>query len=174
MSFVPRLILLLVACGALLVGIQVPNFADQYEKRVDAHLSEVRTNLAPFQEIADRFHNGSLEALIAHHEASSDATFRAEGDAIRFMQQRFLRFQAELTQMQAPLPRQVWHMARQGDRELLDQTRQHYSFGIVLDQTALLAGLALVVPCVLLLELLFAGMRRFVGHDPSTRRHTVR
>lgn len=174
MSFVPRLILLLVACGALLIGIQVPNFSDQYRKRVDAHLSEVQTNLAPFQEIADRFHNGSLDALIAHHEASSDATFRAEGDAIRFMQQRAQRFQAELTQMLAPLPQQVWHMVRNGDRDLLGETRAQYSFGILLDQTALLAGLALVVPCVLVLELLFAGMRRFVGPDPGVRRHTVR
>lgn len=174
MSLIPRLILLTVACGAILIGIQVPNFTEQYEKRVDAHLSEVRTNLSPFQEIANRHHGGSLDALIAHHEASTDSTFRVEGDAIQHMQQRYLRFQAELSQLQAPLPQQLWHLVRQGDRELLGETREQYSFGILLDRTAVLTGLSLMLACVLVLELMFAGVRRFVGEDPRLRRQTVR
>lgn len=174
MSFVPRWILLVIACGALLIGVQVPNFTDQYQKRVDAHLREVQINLAPFQAIADRFHGGSLEALIAHHEASRDPTFRAEGDAILHMQRRLQHFEAEMASLSAPLPQQVWHLATRGDRTLLEETRQQYSFGIQLDQTAVLAGVLLALACVLVLELLFAAARAFVGGEPERRRYTVR
>lgn len=171
MSLIPRLILLVVACTALLVGIQVPNFTEQYQKRVDAHLQEARTNLAPFQAIADLHHGGSIDALIAHHEASPDPTFRAEGDAILHIKRRVEHFEQELAQLAAPLPRQVWHMATHGDRELLEETRDQYSFGILLDQTALLTGLAFVLPLVLILELLFAALRRFVGPEPRQVRY---
>ena len=35
-----RYLIVVIACISLLIGLQVPNFADQYEKRVDAHLRE--------------------------------------------------------------------------------------------------------------------------------------
>lgn len=173
MSLIPRMILLLVACSALLVGVQVPNFTDQYQKRVDAHLQEVQANLAPFQAIADQFHGGSLDALIAHHEASRDPTFRAEADAILHMKQRLMHFQAELANLDQPLPRQVWHLLTAGDRELLGETRDQYSYGIQLDQTAVLSGAGFVFIAVLVLELLFGAARAFIGAEPP-RRHTVR
>ena len=40
MSLIPRFLLLCLAVASVLVGIQAPNFVDQYEKRLDAHLIE--------------------------------------------------------------------------------------------------------------------------------------
>lgn len=107
MGLLSRLFLLLSASGALLLGIQLPGFVDQYEKRVDAHFLEVSSNLKPFQDIADRFHGGSMKALIEKHEQSTDPTFHAEGAAIRKMHDRLLRFQNEKFQLQASLPNQL-------------------------------------------------------------------
>jgi hypothetical protein len=42
-------------------------------------------DLAPFQEIANQFHHGSLQELILHHLASPDSTFHNEGAAIQAM-----------------------------------------------------------------------------------------
>jgi len=41
MSVVYRYLMIIVACTSLLIGLQVPSFVDQYQKRVDAHLREV-------------------------------------------------------------------------------------------------------------------------------------
>lgn len=159
MGLLGRLFLLLAASGALLMGIQLPGFVDQYEKRVDAHFLEVSANLKPFQDIADRLHGGSLDALIEKHERSTDATFHAEGAAIRQMQNRFLRFQNEKIKLQAGLPEQLFWIVRQGDRELLDETRRNYSFGILLDRKALIAGFSAMIAVVVLLELLASLFR---------------
>ena len=77
-------IFLVVLCvSAFMFGVQIPNFVDQYEKRIDAHYIEVNENFKGFQEIADRFHNGNIESLIKKHEASNDLTFKAESEPLR-------------------------------------------------------------------------------------------
>lgn len=161
MGLLSRFLLLLIAGAALLLGVQVPNFVDQYAKRVDAHFLEVSANLKPFQAIADRQHGGSLEALIQKHEQSADPTFHAEGAAIRKMHDRFLRFQIEKIQLQKELPEQLIWIATRADRELLQETRQNYSFGLLLDRTAVVTGFGLMISVVLVLELL-AGLFRML------------
>ncbi|MGQ0621435.1 MAG: DUF2937 family protein [Panacagrimonas sp.] len=169
MSLIPRLLFLAIAASALLVGIQVPNFVDQYAKRLDAHFIEVRKNLEPFQAIADRFHGGSIEALIAKHEQSADATFHAEGAAIRSLRDRFQRWQIETIQLQTPLPQQILWIATRADRELVDETRRNYSFSLLLDRSAVIAGASFTILVVILLELLAALFRLMLPGDASQR-----
>ena len=73
-----RYFLIIAACGSLLLGIQIPNFVNQYEMRLDAHLSEVKNNLQGYQDIADRLYDGSITTLISKHEQSDDQTFKQE------------------------------------------------------------------------------------------------
>ena len=159
MSLIPRFLLLCLAVASVLVGIQAPNFVVQFEKRFDAHLIEVRNNLAPFEYIARRFHQGDLEALVAHHERSPDPSFQAEGAAIRGMRDRLQRFEQEKLQLQTDLPRKLAWVARQADRDLVDETRRNYSFGLLLDQQAVIAGLVFMLIVVLVFELLAATLR---------------
>lgn len=159
MGFISRFLLLLCGSCALLVGIQVPGFVDQYEKRIDAHFVEVQTNLKPFQDIADKFHGGSLDALIRKHEASPDQSFRAEGDAIRKIEQRFQLLQREKIALQTSLPRQVVHMATEADRGLIEEARRDYSFTVLLNQVSLISGLIFAVGVVLCLELILGIFR---------------
>ena len=42
-------------------------------------------DLAPFQEIANRFHHGSIQELIQYHLSSANSTFHNEGTAIQTM-----------------------------------------------------------------------------------------
>jgi hypothetical protein len=159
MSLITRLLFLALAAGALLIGVQLPNFVDQYGKRLDAHFIEVQTNLKPFQDIADQFHGGSMEALIAKHEQSTDETFHAEGEAIRKMYRRFQRFANEKDQLNVELPWQLAFIATRADRELVDETRRNYSFALLLNRQAVISGLVVMAAVVLLLELL-AGIGR--------------
>ncbi len=166
MSFLTRLIFLSIAAGALLVGIQLPNFVDQYQKRLDAHLVEVQTNLKPFQDIANQFHEGSMEALILKHKRSDDVTFNREGDAIDKMYRRFQRFANERDQLQTALPQQLVFIATRADRDLVDETRQNYSFGLLLNTGAVIAGLVLMLMVVIVLEAIAALARALTRPSP--------
>jgi hypothetical protein len=63
----------------------IPSFIAQYRQRVGGRLDQVMQDLAPFQEIANQFHHGSLQELIRHHLANPDSTFHSEGAAIQAM-----------------------------------------------------------------------------------------
>lgn len=155
MNVLRRYLVVLVASISLLFGIQVPNFVDQYEKRVDAHFVEVANNLRHYQEIATQRYNGSIYALIAHHRNSADKTFQEEGTAINEMHQRKMRFEADRRALNGGFLWKAIHLALNGDRELLKETATLYSYAVPLNQDAIVAGVVLMAATVMLLEILF-------------------
>ena len=156
MSILQRYLMVLVACIALLLGIQLPNVADQYAKRVDAHLREVTINLQPFQIIANQYANGSIEELIALHRKSDVPPFRAEGSAIERLYQRKQHFEAERKALQGSLPARLLHILWRPDVELREQTLLQYSAVVPLNQEALIAGGVIALVVLLLIELAMA------------------
>ncbi|MDD5059034.1 MAG: DUF2937 family protein [Sideroxydans sp.] len=154
-----RYLIVIVACVSLLIGLQVPNFVDQYQKRLDAHLREVTVNLQPFQEVAAKYFGGDINKLIELHLNSDAGPFQEEGSAIKKMVERKLRFEADMAAMQASLPMQALHVLLRGDREILDEARQQYSYAVPLNQDALLFGASAALAMLLLAELLFALAR---------------
>lgn len=160
MSVLLRYFMVVVACVALLAGLQVPSLADQYGKRVDAHLREVSLNFQPYQEIANQQVNGSVELLIANHRKSEVKLFQAEAVAIERMYQRKLRFEAEVRALQTGLARRLAHILFRGDRELLGETLAQYSATVPLNQEALVVGAITALVFLLLVEILLALGRR--------------
>lgn len=159
MEILYRYLLIIIACSALLLGIQVPNLVDQYQKRVDAHLREVTINLKPFQEIADKYFGGSMEKLIELHRKSEVKAFQDEGSAIEKMIRRKQRFAADLAALQVSLPMQIVHIILDGDREMMDETLDQYTYAVPLDQDAIITGAAFAAAILLTLELLLALVR---------------
>ncbi len=147
-----RYFLIVIACAALLVGIQIPNFVDQYEKRLDAHFIEVANNLKGFQEIADKYCAGSIESLIAKHEGSEDSVFQDEARPIRNIYERYLRFQAERAALATTFAGKVAHLATNGDRELLRETYGNYSFALLLNTISVVCGFIAAAIAVLVIE----------------------
>lgn len=145
------------------MGIQAPNFIEQYEKRIDAHYREVVENLRGFQEVADRFHGGSLAALIAKHRSSPDSTFKGEAEPIERMAARKERFGKEREALRSSYPLKVAHTLVRGDREILDETYAGYSRTFSLNKQALLSGLAAAIAICFALEMLFGFAKRLLG-----------
>jgi hypothetical protein len=56
--------------------------------------------------------------------------------------------------MQAPLPQQVAFIVMRADPDLVEETRVNYSFGLMLDRTAVLAGVICMLAVAIVLELL--------------------
>jgi len=154
-----RYLIVIVACISLLIGLQIPNFVDQYEKRVDAHLREVTINLQPFQEIANKYFGGDLGKLIELHRKSGVKPFQEEGEAIAKMVQRKLRFEADMAALQASLPVKALNVALHGDPELIDEVLGQYTYTVPLNQDALVFGAGVAIVILLIVELLLALAR---------------
>lgn len=148
-----RYFLIAISCAAILVGIQIPNFVDQYDKRLDAHLIEVSTNLRGFQDIADRYHGGSFEALLREHEASTSPTFRDEAKPLRAMLMRREAFLQEQQALDTHLGGQALHIVFNGHRELVAETQANYSYNLPLTADAVAAGAVFALIVVLLAEI---------------------
>lgn len=159
-----RLLLIAVFGACLLLGVQAPNFTEQYAARVDAHWREASEALKGFQDVADRFHGGDLEALIRHHEKSPDSTFHAEAEPIRRLAQRRSRLAKERDAMdKGGFPRRAFHILLLGDREVAKETYAGYSPALRLDRQAVSAGLAAALFAAVLLELLLGAAKRVLG-----------
>jgi len=160
MSVVLRYFLVVVACCALLLGVQLPNLADQYSKRVDASLREATLSLQPFLIIANQYTQGDIEALIALHRKSTETVFRAEADAIERIYKRKLYLDAQAKAMQTHLVGRLWHLVWRADADLREQTLLQYSATVPLTQEALIAGGVVALLTLLLLEGAMALGRR--------------
>jgi Protein of unknown function (DUF2937) len=148
--------LILFALG-LLIGVQAPGFVDQYSKRVSAHYIEAQKNFAGFQRTADLYFGGSIEALIAHHEASSDAVFKDEAKNVAAIYVRLKELAVEADAMNRPLFSRIIHVAFYPDEEILDETVAAYSYTVPLNQEAIFCGLIAASLLAILVESVLIG-----------------
>ena len=90
--------------GCVVAGC-VPSFISQYRQRLGGKLDQVLADISVFQQIADKYHQGSLKELIQHHLNSNDATFFEEGAAI----QKMLSTAEQLSQAVQALNTDLYH-----------------------------------------------------------------
>lgn len=127
-------------CSGLLIGIQVPAVVDQYEKRVDAQLTEAKAILAGFQETATRYFQGDIQALLKHYELSEDDVFRHDANNIRYIFERVRSLEAEQNSLSQSAIQRVFHVLVTPERETFRQTMEQYSYMILIDLQALVWG----------------------------------
>jgi hypothetical protein len=145
-----NLVYLLLFATGFMVGGLFPSYSVQYQQRVQAQYDQISIDLAPFQEIANKRHNGSMAALIQHHLNSSDPTFHDEGLAIGKMVDNYALLQASVAASKLPLAEQLLFLARQGDKEIATATWQNFSPALITTQRAILFALASGLICCLL------------------------
>jgi hypothetical protein len=150
---------LILFCSGLLIGIQVPAVVDQYEKRIDAHLTEALQILAGFQQTADRYFNGSVHELVAHYESSNDPVFKDDARNIRFISERVSALQSEAQTLQQSAVWRVLHVVTMPDKQIIQQTMQQYSYMILIDPQALIWG----VICGFLIATVLEGILHLLG-----------
>lgn len=136
----------------LLTGVQVPAFVDQYEKRIDAQLSEARLGMQGFQDTADQFFDGDLQKLLAHYQTSDDAVFKTDASNLAFLFSR-----VDLLQEHAQALRQAgwfkpFFLFWQRDAATLQATTEQFSYMVPLTPEALLWGLLLALIAAALID----------------------
>jgi hypothetical protein len=165
-----RIVLLL---GVVIAGC-VPSFIAQYRQRASGRLEQVLADLAPFQQIADHEHGGSLVDLVRYHLQSSDPTFHREGAALQSMLDSAERLRALLHGLDTDLFHQGVYLLVHGDLDLARSTWSLYQPGFAL--TFQSVAFALVVGVLLWLVFLglWHGVARLLRPRPGgTRRRLV-
>ena len=131
--------LLLFTCG-LLVGVQVPGLINDYTQRVEAHLLESREGLKGFNQTAQRFFNGDLQALVRHYRASDDPVFNSDADSIDSLVNRNRLLEQEWQTLQRPWLVRTWHVLVAADPAL-----QAYVQALLADEVKLAGGKVYIV-----------------------------
>ena len=158
--------LLLFTLG-LLVGLQVPGLVNDYRQRVEAHRLEAQHALSGFQQTADRFFNGDVQALLRHYRESPDPVFNSDAGSIDHLLTRNRLLEQEWQALQGNWLSQAWHVLVQPDPELRRETLAGYSYQVLLVPEAIGWGLAigfllafLVESLLVLIGALLLGRRR--------------
>ena len=153
----------LVFTAGILFGVQVPNFIDQYTQKISAHYLEAAENFNGFQTTADKYHGGSVKALIERHETSNDPVFKAEAEPIKEIHSRIQGFSAELKSLHTHLLGKIFHVAFKADRSVLKETASEYSATGPLNTDAVICGLGLGIISALICDLFFFVLKRVFG-----------
>lgn len=175
MGLVRGLLDRIVLVAGFIAGGCLPGFVAQYRQRVGGRLDQARLDLAPFQEIAQRFHGGDLDALVRHHLASPDPSFLAEGQAIQGMIDAIARLTAMVEGLAGPAWKQLLYLARHYDRDIGAATWTDYVPGFAFDPGSLLIAGAVGIAAWLLFlgawKLLawLAGLAGLGYSRPTTR-----
>ena len=141
-----------------MVGVQFPGFMDQYQKRVEAHFQEVRTNLSGFQATADRYFNGSLEDLIAHYRNSPDPVFQQDAGSLERLYQRYHMLLAQHQAMSGPWYQAGFHLLFFHNDDLMHETFARYSYTVPLAPRAIVWGVGVAFFVSLVLEILLVSI----------------
>lgn len=118
--------LVLFAAG-LLIGVQVPGFINDYAKRVEAHLIEAQAGLSGFQNTANQFFKGDMQALVAHYRASEDPIFRSDADSLSNLLTRQLALDKQFQAMQGPWYIRFLQVVLAADPDIRKETWNGYS-----------------------------------------------
>lgn len=122
----------------------IPSFIAQYRQRVGGRLDQVLQDIAPFQQIANQFHHGSLEELIQYHLASPDSTFHNEGAALLAMVNSAEQLRRALEALNTDLFHQLVYLLTRIDPAIARATWQAFlpSFNLTVESVvfALIAG----------------------------------
>lgn len=133
--------LVLFAAG-LLIGVQVPGFINDYAKRVEAHLIEAQAGLSGFQNTANQFFKGDMQALVAHYRASEDPIFRSDADSLSNLLTRQLALDKQFQAMQGPWYIRFLQVVLAADPDIRKETWNGYSYQIPLMPEAMVWGMS--------------------------------
>lgn len=155
-------ILRLILIIGLIIGLQIPNFINQYQQRISAHLIEAESNFKGFQNIADQFYNGDVSKLLQKHEQSEDSIFSSEAEAIRSISDRISMLRIERNSLKNGIVQKIIHIIFSSNKTLLNETYNEYIPTIPLNSEAILCGVCLGFILIILFELFFKRLKRII------------
>jgi hypothetical protein len=153
--------------AGLLIGVQIPGFISDYSKRVEAHLIEAQQGLRGYNETAQRFFNGDVQALIQHYRSSDDPVFRTDANNISNLLTRNQTLDREWLALQGPWYARALHVLTAADPDIRAETWNGYTWQVLLSPEVIGWGLV----CALLFSLVIESFVVFIDWVFVGRHH---
>ncbi len=137
-----------------ILGVQLPEFMQQYQQRLGGHLAEAQSQLAQFEVIAQQHFDGSLVTMIARYKENTEASIISTGELIEHLSLRVDYLANHLTQISQSdylnsVYQIIWHL----DKQIASGTAENFSMAIPLELNAIATGATLAIGALLLKEL---------------------
>jgi len=136
---------------SFILGVQAPEFMQQYIQRLSGHLDEAKFQLQQFQSIADLQFNGDLALLIERYKINSDHAIVQTGEIVNNMVIRVDTFELQLSQLQHhDYATQLYHFVQQLDLPMAKATLIDFQLAVPLEVGALSTGVIFAFTILLL------------------------
>lgn len=134
-----------------ILGVQLPEFMQQYQQRLAGHLAEAQSQLNQFEIIAQQHFDGSIITMVTRYKDNSEAAIASTGELIERLSLRVEYLSTHLAQItQSDYLHNVylfiWHL----DNEIARGTAEHFSMAIPLELNAIATGGTLAITALIL------------------------
>lgn len=134
-----------------ILGVQLPEFMQQYQQRLAGHLAEAQSQLNQFEIIAQQHFDGSIITMVTRYKNNSEAAIVSTGELIERLSLRVEYLSTHLAQItQSDYLHNVylfiWHL----DNEIAKGTAEHFSMAIPLELNAIATGGTLAITALIL------------------------
>ncbi|MDG1751090.1 MAG: DUF2937 family protein [Thalassotalea sp.] len=124
-----------------ILGVQLPEFINQYIQRLSGHLEESKRQLINYQSIAEQYFDGNITLLIKQYKSNADPIIVDSANVIEQLMQRTNYLSTHLTSLNTDdYVQQLFQFARHFDQQLLTKTAEFYKLAIPLNINALATG----------------------------------
>lgn len=138
-----------------ILGVQLPEFIQQYQQRLSGHLNEAKLQLAQFETIAQQHFDGSLITMINRYKSNSEASIVNTGELIERLTQRVQYLTNHLEQITSTgYLNQIYLFIRHLDQQIAIATAEQFSMAIPLELHAIVTGATLAIGALLVKALL--------------------
>jgi len=152
-----------------ILGVQLPEFMQQYQQRLAGQLAEASAQLNQFENIAQQHFDGSLITMITHYKDNTDASIISTGELIERLSVRVEYLASHLTQItQTDYLHSVYQFIWRLDQDIARGTAEHFSMAIPLELNAIATGATLAIAALLLKELMLFTIKRTFKSKKTT------
>ena len=160
-----------------ILGLQLPEFIQQYSQRLSGHLNEAISQLNEFKLIADRHFDGSLTTMINKYLINSEPSINETAKIIQNTTHRVSDLKDQLFNLQeTEYVERVYYFITAFDESMAQATFQQYQLAIPLSLPAVISGALFALTVITLCHLIVYLFRvllckKTVKLNKSSKKH---
>ena len=132
--------------AVFVIGVQLPNFIQQYSQRLAGHLAEAQDQLSQYQVIANLHFDGSLKKLVARYQANPDPAINEIAVIVDTLQNRVSVLELQYQKIsQTDYLEQLIALAQHLNREIAGATIDTFAPALPLTIEAFVTGAILAL-----------------------------
>ena len=127
--------------AGVLIGVQIPDFVDQYGNSLNARVSESANSVSEFQDDADKYFNGDMNKLVEHYDNKSDPVIISGGESIGALVSRNQFLVAAQKRFSQSAYAAYLHVFVSPVEEIRNDVWNNHTYKVVLNVSAIFIGI---------------------------------